>query len=108
MGGEQQHRVCGDQARCGEIKRAAIGREGDGGVLGLILIEERERAAAGPAAQNDFLIAKARLEITDRRAKISQACSALAVSPCDSSTVAMAASGSEAATSSRSASATVP
>ena len=42
------------------------------GMLGLVLVEERQRAAAGPAAEDDPLVAEALLQIGDARAEVEE------------------------------------
>ena len=73
MRGEQHHRVCRDQRGGDQIDRVTRRSVGDRGMLGLLLIIERERAAARPSAEDDFGIAEPRFEIGDARAQIEHA-----------------------------------
>ena len=58
VGGDEDHAVGRRQAGADQVDGIAGRRLGDGGVLGLGLIEERQRAAAGPADQDDLLVAE--------------------------------------------------
>ena len=62
----------GIRPRAGDVHRVAGGRVGDGRVLRLGLVEQRERAAARPAAEHDLLVAPCLLRGADPGADVEQ------------------------------------
>ena len=73
MGGQQHDGVGGDQARLRQVDLVPCRGGLQGRALGLVLIEQGEGSAAGPAAQYDLLIAEPGLKISDAGAKIEDA-----------------------------------
>ena len=70
----QQHDAVGRlQSRAGEVDGVARRRLGDRRVLGLVLVEQRQRAAARPAAEHHLLVAEALLQVGDAGAEVEHA-----------------------------------
>ena len=68
--GQQHDAVGGGQIELGEIRSVARRARRDGRVLGLLLVEHRQRTAATPARQHHLLIAQAFLGVLDGGAEI--------------------------------------
>ena len=68
--GQQHDAVGGGQIQLGQIGPVTRRARRDGRVLGLLLVEHRQRTASTPAGQHHLLIAQAFLGVLDRRAEV--------------------------------------
>ena len=67
---EQQHRVRRDQLGGRQVGRVARRGRDDRRAGRLLLVEERQRAAAAPAGEHDPLVAEALLRVADRGGQV--------------------------------------
>ncbi len=68
--GQQHDPVSGGEVKFGEVGPVARRARGDGRMLGLLLIEHRQRTATAPTGEHHLLVAEAFLGILDGRAEI--------------------------------------